>query len=63
MQTQPSAPEPTRAVVVELDLQQADQVGGGKYITFMANGNRYFRDSWSGRIGVEDSATGTSHWL
>ena len=63
MQTQPNPQEPATAPVIEIDLPQSDQVGGGKFTAYVINSNTYFRDSWSGRIGVEDSASGTSHWL
>ena len=63
MKTQANTQELSDAGVVQLDPQLTDQVGGGKYILFAVNGNTYFRDSWSGRIGVEDSGSGTSHWL
>lgn len=63
MQTQTEPKAEAHADATELGLTETDLVGGGKYVTFTAHGNRYFRDSWSGRIGVEDSASGTSHWL
>lgn len=65
MQTQPNPKEQAHTAGVTLSPQQTDQVGGGAITRWppQGDGTVYFRDSNSGRIGVEDPRSGSCYWL